>query len=162
MPLPSPQELPRDLHLHRLAPQRALEPADLPAQLVGLGALGLARQPLGAGGEELLAPLAQQALGDVVLATELRDRLGAAQRREHQLGLLLRAELPVAAGLAHGLLLRRVGAAMLGGAPDASPLRLALRAQLRDDPSGRVIPHSRSVNVLPGSRPRRGPGAGAW
>src|SRR3954468_11522393 len=42
---------------------------------------------------------------------------------------------------------------MLGGTPDGSPLRLALRAQLRDDPSGRLIPHSRSVNALPGSRP---------
>ena len=89
--LPAPQEFPRDLHLHRLAPQRPLELGDLAAQLVGLGALRLALQALGAGGEELLAPLAQQAVGDVVLAAELRDRLRAAQRREHDLGLLLRA-----------------------------------------------------------------------
>jgi len=27
---------------------------------------------------------------------------------------------------------------MLRGTPDGSPLRLALRAQLRDDPSGRL------------------------
>src|SRR4051794_36053145 len=44
---------------------------------------------------------------------------------------------------------RRVGAAMLGGTPDGSQLRLALRAQLRSDPSGRLIPHSRSVSALP-------------
>jgi hypothetical protein len=49
--------LPRDLDLHRPATQRRLEPRDLAAQLVGLGALGLAPQPLGAGREELLAPL---------------------------------------------------------------------------------------------------------
>ena len=44
---------------------------------------------------------------------------------------------------------------MLRAAPDGSPLRLALRAHLRDDPSSRLIPHSRIVNALPGSRPRR-------
>ncbi len=43
--------------------------------------------PLGAGRQELLAPLAQQAVGDLVLAAELGDRLRPAQRREHQLGL---------------------------------------------------------------------------
>jgi hypothetical protein len=43
---------------------------------------------------------------------------------------------------------------MLGGAPDGSPLRFALRAQLRDHPSGvTAIPQNRSVNALPGSRP---------
>ena len=42
---------------------------------------------------------------------------------------------------------------MLRAAPDGSPLRLALRAHLRDDPSSRLIPHSRIVNALPGSRP---------
>jgi hypothetical protein len=86
---------------HRLAPERALQAPDLAAQLVGLGPLGLARQPLGAGREELLAPLSEQAVGDVVLAAQLGDRLGPAERREHQLGLLLRAELPVPAVLAH-------------------------------------------------------------
>jgi hypothetical protein len=55
--LPAPPEFPRDLDLHRHATQRPLEPRDLAAQLVGLGALGLALQPLGAGREELLAPL---------------------------------------------------------------------------------------------------------
>ena len=36
--------------------QRPLELSDLPAQLVGLGALDLPAQPLRAGGKELLAP----------------------------------------------------------------------------------------------------------
>jgi hypothetical protein len=45
--------------------------------------------------------LREQAVGDVVLAAELGDRLGLAQRREHQLGLLLCRELPVPAVLAH-------------------------------------------------------------
>jgi hypothetical protein len=67
--LPSPQEFPRDLDLHRLGAQRPLQPRDLAAQLVGLGALRLALQALGAGGQKLLTPLAQQAVGDVVLAT---------------------------------------------------------------------------------------------
>ena len=97
---PIPARVPRDLDLHRLAAQRPLQPADLPAQLVGLGALGLARQALGAGGEELLAPLAQQAVGDVVLAAQLGHRLRSTQRREHDLGLLLRRELAVLPGLA--------------------------------------------------------------
>jgi hypothetical protein len=58
--------LPRDLDLHRLAPQRALQAADLPTQLIDLGPLDLAVQALGARGKELLAPAAQQRLGDVV------------------------------------------------------------------------------------------------
>src|SRR5215218_2047400 len=95
--LPSPQEFPRDLDLQRLAPQRPLELPDLAPELVGLAALGLATEPLGARGEELLAPPPHQRLGDLVLAAELRDRPLAAQRREHQLALLLRAELPVRA-----------------------------------------------------------------
>src|SRR5215218_802176 len=98
--LPAPQEFPRDLDLQRLATQRPLELPDLPAQLVGLGALGLATQPLRARGKELLAPAPQQRLGDLMLAAELRDRPLTAQRREHQLALLLRAELPVRAFLA--------------------------------------------------------------
>jgi len=40
----------------------------LAAQLIGFGALGLAGQPLGAGGQELLAPFPKQAVGDVGLA----------------------------------------------------------------------------------------------
>jgi hypothetical protein len=98
--LPAPQEFPRDLKLHRLAPERALEPPHLTAQLVELGPLGLARQPLGAGSQELLAPLAQQRLADVVLAADLRDGPLAPQRREHQLGLLLGGELAVLAWFA--------------------------------------------------------------
>jgi hypothetical protein len=68
-------------------------------------ALGLALQALGSGGEELLAPFPEEAVGDVVLATELGHRLRAAQRREHDLGLLLRGELPVLANLAQRRLL---------------------------------------------------------
>jgi len=41
--LPAPQEFPRTLQLQRLLAQRPLEPGDLAAQLIGLGALGLAR-----------------------------------------------------------------------------------------------------------------------
>jgi hypothetical protein len=100
----SPAEFPHDLDLHRLAAQRPLQPRDLTTQLVGLGALRAARA-LGPGREELLAPLAQQTVGDVVLATELGHRLGATQRREHDLGLLLGRELPVLADLAQRLLL---------------------------------------------------------
>src|SRR5213078_3981223 len=44
-----------------------------------------------------------QALGDVVLATELRDRTVATKRRQHDLELLLRRELPVLALLAQPL-----------------------------------------------------------
>src|SRR5829696_2209714 len=73
-----PARVPRDLHLHRLASQRPLEPADLATQLVGLGALLAALQPLRAGRQELLAPLP-----------------------EHDLGLLLGAELPVLTRVAH-------------------------------------------------------------
>ena len=58
----------------------------------------------GAGGEELIAPLSEQAVGDVVLAAELSDGLRATQRREHDLGLLLRGELPVPTGLAQRIL----------------------------------------------------------
>jgi hypothetical protein len=65
-PHSQPARVPRDLDLHRLAPQGTLEPRDLASRLVGLGPFGIARQPLGAGREELLAPLAQQAVGDVV------------------------------------------------------------------------------------------------
>ncbi len=54
------KEFPRDLHLQRLAPQRPLELAHLPAQLVGLGAFDLPGQALGAGGQELLAPASEQ------------------------------------------------------------------------------------------------------
>ncbi|MCW3000560.1 MAG: transposase [Conexibacter sp.] len=92
--IPSRQEFPRDLDLHGLAPERALELGDLRAQLVKLGPFGLPGQALSAGGEELLPPLAQQAVGDVVLTAQLRVGLGATQRREHDLGLLLRGELP--------------------------------------------------------------------
>ena len=65
----------------------------------------LALQALGSGGEELLAPFPEDAVGDVVLATELGHRLRATQRREHNLGLLLRGELPVPADLAQRRLL---------------------------------------------------------
>jgi hypothetical protein len=68
-------------------------------------ALGLALQALGSGGEELLTPLSQQTVGDVVLATELSHRFRATQRREHDLGLLLRGELPVLANLTQRRLL---------------------------------------------------------
>src|ERR687894_832982 len=64
-----------------LAPQRALQAADLPAQLVSLAALGPALKALRARSQKLLAPLAQQAVSDVVLATKLGHRLGAAQLR---------------------------------------------------------------------------------
>jgi hypothetical protein len=49
-------EFPRDLEFHRLAAQRPLEAGVLLAQLVELGAPGLAGQLLGAAGEEPLAP----------------------------------------------------------------------------------------------------------
>ncbi len=45
------------------------------------------------GGEKLLTPPPQQRLRGVVLAAELRDRLRTPQRREHELALLLGAEL---------------------------------------------------------------------
>jgi hypothetical protein len=54
---------------------------------------------------EGLTPLAQQAVGDVVLATKLSHRLRATQRRQHDLGLLPGGELPILPGLAQGVLL---------------------------------------------------------
>jgi hypothetical protein len=102
---PSPARVPRDLDLHRLAPQRPLQPRDLTTQVVGLGALALALHALGPGGEELLTPRAQQTVGDVMLATELGDRRRTTQRREHDLGLLLHGEPPVLANLAQRRLL---------------------------------------------------------
>jgi hypothetical protein len=45
--------------------------------LVSLAAFGLALQALGASGKELLAPLSEQAVSDVVLATQLRQDLGS-------------------------------------------------------------------------------------
>src|SRR5262249_32832234 len=53
--------------------------------------------------QRLLAPPAQQALGDLALAAELRDRAVAAKRRQHDLELLLGRELPVLALLAQPL-----------------------------------------------------------
>jgi hypothetical protein len=55
---------------------------------------------LGFGREKLLAPLAQQTVGNVVLATAFGHRLRATQRREHDLRLLLGGELPLLADLA--------------------------------------------------------------
>jgi hypothetical protein len=59
-----------------------------------------ALQALGAGGQKPLAPLPEQAVGDVVLATQLGHRLGPAQRRQHDLGLLLGGQLAVLPHLA--------------------------------------------------------------
>jgi hypothetical protein len=83
-----------------LRPSARSRRGDLAAQLVGFGALALALQPLGAGRQKLLAPFPEQAVSDVVLAAKLGDRLRAAQRREHDLGLLLGGELPVPARVA--------------------------------------------------------------
>src|SRR3954454_2508782 len=102
---PSPARVPPRPRPPSSCAQRPLQPRDLPAQLIGLRALGPALQALGAGGEELLAPFPQEAVGDLVLATELGHRLRATQRREHDLGLLLRGELPVLANLAQRRLL---------------------------------------------------------
>jgi len=86
--LPSPQEFPPDLKLHRLAPQGALEAGVALRQLVELGALGLAGKLLRAGSQELLSPPREQRLRDVALPRELGDRLVALQRSEHEPGLL--------------------------------------------------------------------------
>lgn len=49
----------------------------------------LHEQAFSAGREALLAPLPQQAVGDVVLAAQISHRLRSTQRREHDLGLPL-------------------------------------------------------------------------
>src|SRR4051812_18127300 len=76
-PTPNPARVPRDLHLHRLAPQRALELGHPAAQLVNLGPVRSALQAFRAGARELIAPLPEQAVGDLVLTGELSDRLQA-------------------------------------------------------------------------------------
>jgi hypothetical protein len=53
----------------------------------------------------VFTPLPEQAVGDVVLPTELGHRPRAPQRRENDLGLLLRGELPALANLAQRRLL---------------------------------------------------------
>jgi hypothetical protein len=52
----------------------------------------------------MVAPLAQQALGDVVLAAQLGDRTVATERGQHDLDLLLGRELPVLAVVAQHVL----------------------------------------------------------
>ncbi len=61
-PFPPRPRPPSSLYLARL------QAADLPAQLVDLGALAIAGQAISAGREKVLAPATQQRLRDVVLA----------------------------------------------------------------------------------------------
>ena len=90
---PSPATVPPRSRPPSSCAPTPLQPRDLPRSSSASVRSVFAVQPLGAGGKKLLAPLSEQAVGDVVLTAELGDRLRAAQRREHQLGLLLRREL---------------------------------------------------------------------
>jgi hypothetical protein len=90
--------------IHRSARLSGGQGGDHPANSSASLRPGLAREPLGARREELLTPLPEQAVGDLMLAAQLGQRLRAAQRREHDLGLLLRRELPVLTGLAQRIL----------------------------------------------------------
>ena len=105
--LPSLQEFPRALKLHRLAPQGALEASVALAQLVELGALGLAGELLRAGSQQLLSPPREQRLRDVALPRELSNRLVALQRGEHEPVFCIHEEI-----------LRSLFAALRTGAPD--------------------------------------------
>jgi hypothetical protein len=58
-----------------LRPSARFKPADPATRLVDLAALGLALQPPGARRPQLLAPLPGQAVGDLVIATQLGHRL---------------------------------------------------------------------------------------
>lgn len=130
-----------------LATQRPLQLRDPAALLRGQRAVLPRLEPLRRRLQGLLAPLAQQALGDVVLAAQLGDRAVAAKRRQHDLELLLRRELPVLAVVAQRVL-PSVERPMLTSAPDrisASPYGLG------SDP----VRTPSTVNALPGSRPAR-------
>src|SRR5581483_11192006 len=141
--LPARQGFSRDLELVRLLAERPLQLSD-PAALLGLQRPLLARlEPLRRRLQRLLAPLAQQALRDPMLTADLDDRAVATQRRQHDLQLLLRGELPILPLLAQPDLL-------LGRA--AHPEPAAGRSLRRYAPPGSPgNPTQLPVNTEPGS-----------
>src|SRR5213078_106135 len=145
--LPASQCFPRDLELVGLATQSPLQLRD-PATLLGLQRPVLPRlEPLRRRRQRLLAPLAQQALGDVVLTAELSDRTIATQRRQDDLELLLRRELPVLAVVAQHCSLRLSG-----------PCSRARRTRSAPRPTGSA-PNASTPQAL--STPYRGAGHGS-
>ena len=92
-----------------------------------------------------IARAPQERLRQVVLAANLGDRAVAAKRREHELDLLLRRELPIPALVAQQ------------GSPDSlsGPCSRARRTRPSPRPTGRSdrVRSPSTVNALPGSRP---------